>query len=141
MKIKKKKIDRALGGVSGKKIAVLGLAFKPNTDDMRESPAITILTELAEKGASLHVYDPEAMEEASWRLKNIEDKVSYYNNEYDVLKDANCIVILTEWNQFRNLDLQRVKELLKEPYFFDFRNIYQRDVLEEHGFVYAGVGV
>jgi len=107
----------ASGDLSGKTLAVLGLAFKPNTDDMRESPAITIISDLAAAGAHFRAYDPEAMD------------------------GADAVLILTEWNQFRNLDLQRVKELLKTPNFFDLRNIYNRPMLEELGFTYYGVGV
>jgi UDPglucose 6-dehydrogenase len=129
------------GDLSGMTIAVLGLAFKPNTADMRESPAITIMTELAAAGASFRAYDPEAMEEAAWRLEHIKEHVAFTADEYEAMDGADAVLILTEWNQFRNLDLGRVKQLLKAPYFFDLRNIYNRPMLEELGFIYTGVGV
>jgi UDPglucose 6-dehydrogenase len=135
------KIINAMGSVEGKTLAVLGLAFKPNTDDMRESPAITILEELAAAGARFRVYDPEAMEEAAWRLAAIKDRVEYAAGEYETMEGADAVVIMTEWNQFRNLDLGRVKKLLAAPFFFDLRNIYRRSMVEEAGFTYTGVGV
>lgn len=135
-----KKIESELGNIKGKKLAVLGLAFKPNTDDMREAPSITILRELAAKGVSFRAYDPEAMEEAKWRLKDIEEKITYCRDEYETIKDCDAVVILTEWNQFRNLNLGRIKTELKEALFFDLRNIYKRKYVEEQGFKYIGVG-
>jgi UDPglucose 6-dehydrogenase len=137
-----RKIEDALGGagsVTGKTIAILGLAFKPNTDDMRESPAITICGELTRNGALLRVYDPAAMKEAAWRLVH-RDAVYFASDEYDALKGASAAVLLTEWNQFRNLDLARVKKLLALPCFFDFRNIYKREEVETAGLRYFGVG-
>lgn len=136
-----RKIIDTMGSVEGKNLAILGLAFKPNTDDMRESPAITIIEELAAAGARLRVYYPEAMEEASWRLKSVGDKLVFAAGEYEAIEGADAVVILTEWNQFRNLDLGRVKELLETPIFFDLRNIYRRKLMEEAGFTYVGVGV
>lgn len=134
------KIVQGLGSLVGKQLAILGLAFKPNTDDMRESPALVILNELAKHGASFRVYDPKAMEEARWRLANLEDRITYCQNEYEAIEGCDALVILTEWNQFRSLDLSRVKKLLKEPYFFDLRNIYKREQMEKAGFHYFGVG-
>lgn len=134
------KIENELGGLEGKQLAILGLAFKPNTDDMREAPAITILNELAKKGASFKVYDPIAYKEAKWRLENIQEKITYCENEYEAMEDSDGLVIITEWNQFRNLDMDRVKKMLKKPYFFDLRNIYKRHVMEKQGFEYIGVG-
>ncbi|MTI46792.1 UDP-glucose dehydrogenase family protein [Sporosalibacterium faouarense] len=134
------KIQNELNDLKGKTIGILGVAFKANTDDTRESSALTIMEQLANKGAKIKVYDPCAMEEAKWRLKEIEDKVEYCEDEYEAVNDCNALVIITEWNQFRNLDLSRIKESLKEPYFFDFRNIYSRDNIEKNGFIYIGVG-
>jgi UDPglucose 6-dehydrogenase len=137
------KIEAALeeaGSVAGKSIAVLGLAFKPNTDDMREAPSVTICEELARRGALLRVYDPAAMKEAAWRLEAVKDAVYFASDEYDALKGAAAAVLLTEWNQFRNLDLVRVKKLLALPCFFDFRNIYKRKEVEAAGLRYFGVG-
>jgi UDPglucose 6-dehydrogenase len=138
-----KKIEDALGGpgsVTGKTVAILGLAFKPNTDDMRESPAITICGALARNGALLRVYDPAAMKEAAWRLESLKDAVYFASDEYDALKGAAAAVLLTEWNQFRNLDLVKVRKLLTLPCFFDFRNIYKREEVETAGLRYFGVG-
>jgi UDPglucose 6-dehydrogenase len=134
------KIEAALGALDGKKIAVLGLAFKPNTDDMREAPALAILEALVAKGARIKAYDPEAMKEAAWRLQSIDERVTYCAGEYDAMKDADALVILTEWNQFRNLDLAKAKRLLKATVLFDLRNIYDRAQAEALGFTYIGVG-
>ena len=135
-----KKIEATVGILEGRTFAVLGLAFKPNTDDMREAPSLTVLTELASRGALLRVYDPAAMEEAKWRLKEVEGRLVYCKDEYDALAGADALVILTEWNQFRNLDLARVKKELKLGFFFDLRNIYKRPLVEAAGLVYIGVG-
>jgi UDPglucose 6-dehydrogenase len=137
------RIETGLGGagsLKGKTIAILGLAFKPNTDDMRESPAITICEGLAAKGAQLRLWDPAAMNEAAWRLASIKDALYFAKDEYDTLKDAHALVLLTEWNQFRNLDLRRVKELLAKPRFFDLRNVYKREEAENAGLEYFGIG-
>lgn len=129
------------GDVSGKTFGVLGLAFKPRTDDMRESPAITILSELGEKGAKFHAYDPEAMEEAAWRLKHLDEQIAFVADEYEAMSGVDALLIITEWHQFRSLDLERAKELMKTPILFDFRNIYERSMVEGYGFTYFGVGV
>lgn len=134
------KIENELGDLIGKQLAILGLSFKPNTDDMRDAPSITILNELANKGATFKVYDPIAYKEAKWRLENINGKITYCENEYEAMEGSDALIIITEWNQFRNLDLDRVKELLKQHYFFDFRNIYKREAMEKQGFKYFGVG-
>lgn len=134
------KIEDELGDLKGKQLAVLGLAFKPNTDDMREAPAITILNELSKKGAKLKVYDPIATKEAKWRLEGIQEHITYCEDEYETMEGSDALVIITEWNQFRNLDMDRVKKLLKQPNFFDLRNIYTRDDIEKQGFNYFGVG-
>ncbi|MDR0622838.1 MAG: UDP-glucose/GDP-mannose dehydrogenase family protein [Treponema sp.] len=138
-----KKIETVMketGSLKGKTIAVLGLAFKPNTDDMRESPAIVICTALVQSGAKLRVYDPAAMKEAEWRLERIRDRIYFANDEFDAASDASALVILTEWNQFRNLDLVKIKKLLAQPLFFDFRNIYKKEEAEAAGLRYFGVG-
>jgi UDPglucose 6-dehydrogenase len=100
---------------------------------------LTILNELAAKGATFKVYDPIVMEEAKWRLENIADQITYCENEYETMDGCDAVVILTEWNQFRNLDLAKVKELLKAPHFFDFRNVYKRERMEKIGFHYVAV--
>jgi len=134
------KIESALGNLRGKKIAVLGLAFKPNTDDMREAPALTIISALAAKGAHVNAADPAAIAEAKWRLADSGDAVSFFEDEYEAMAGADALVIITEWNQYRNLDFNRVKKLLAEPVFFDLRNIYKRADIEKKGFRYIAVG-
>jgi len=133
------KIEAALGSVHDKIICMLGLAFKPNTDDMRESPAIVICEYLAHKGAKLRVYDPAAMKEAQWRLASIKNSVYFAQDEYDAMKGAHALVIATEWNQFRNIGLLKAKELLASPYFFDLRNIYKPQEIAAE-FNYYGIG-
>ena len=136
-----KKVETAFGeSLQDKTAAILGLAFKPNTNDMRESPAITICRGLAEKGMKLRVYDPESMDEASWRLEGLKSALYFADDEYDAIKGSNALIIITEWNQFRNLNLVKVKELLKEPYFFDLRNIYSREKAESAGLKYFCTG-
>lgn len=130
------KIEKLVGDVSGKQIAVLGLSFKPETDDMRESPAIEIINSLVKRGAKVKAYDPVAMDEAKHCLPDIE----YAADEYSALKDADALVIITEWNQFRALDMQKVKQLLKAPKIADLRNIYEPEDMRELGFEYVGVG-
>jgi UDPglucose 6-dehydrogenase len=137
------KIEAGLGGpgsLAGKIIAVLGLAFKPNTDDMRESPAIAICEGLVRRGAKLRVWDPAAMKEAAWRLASVKDSLFFAQDEYDAVKGAHALALLTEWNQFRNLNLVRVKSLLALPCFFDLRNVYKREEVETAGLDYFGVG-
>lgn len=137
------RIKAELGDVRGKTITVLGLAFKPETDDMREAPAITIVTELGKLGAHIKAYDPKAMEEAKWRLEHV-DSIEFCNSEHDAVCDADALVIVTEWNQFRNLDLVKLKESMRSSngscYFFDLRNIYQPEKMRELGFNYHSVG-
>ena len=130
------KIEKLVGNLSGKKIGILGLSFKPETDDMRESPAIEIISELIKRGASIKAFDPVAMEESTHFITGIE----YANDEYDAIAGADAMVIVTEWNQFRALDLERVKSLLVEPKIADLRNIYEPKEMREMGFEYVGVG-
>jgi UDPglucose 6-dehydrogenase len=118
-------------------IAILGLAFKPNTDDIRESPAITIIEELLKLNANIKVYDPVAMENVK---KLFNDKISYMTDEYSAIENADCLVMVTEWNQFRKLDFERVKNLLKKFNLADFRNIYEPQEMKEIGFNYTCVG-
>ena len=130
------KIEKLVGDLKDKKIGVLGLSFKPETDDMRESPAVDIIKELKSRGAQIRAYDPVAMEEAKHCLPEIE----YAADEYDAIAGADALVFITEWNQFRALDMKRVKELLKSPKIADLRNIYEPDDMRELGFEYVGVG-
>ena len=129
-------IDACGGEVEGRTIAILGVTFKPNTDDMRESPSLDIVPMLQAAGAVIRAYDPEGMAEARPLLPD----VTWRDGAYDALLDADAVVILTEWNQFRNLDLDRVKALLKAPVFVDFRNIYDPREMAEAGFAYTSVG-
>jgi UDPglucose 6-dehydrogenase len=118
----------------------LGLAFKPNTDDMREAPSLVIIQGLVERGAAVRACDPAALPEARWRLQGVKDSVSFYEDEYAAIKGADALVIITEWNQYRNLDIDRVKTLMARLFFFDLRNVYKRQELEAKGFSYFGVG-
>jgi UDPglucose 6-dehydrogenase len=135
-----KKVETVLGSLSGKTICVLGLSFKQNTDDMRESPAITICEYFSSCGARLRLFDPVAIKEARLRFKSIENIIYYANDVYDAVKGTDALVILTEWNQFRNIDLMRVKELMVSSYFFDFRNIYKPDEVTSAGLKYFCTG-
>lgn len=130
------KVEKMVGDVKGKQIGVLGLSFKPETDDMRESPAIDIIKELIKRGASVKAYDPVAMEEA----KHFLPEIDYAVDEYDAITGADMLLIITEWNQFRALDMEKVKKLLKTPKIADLRNIYEPDDMRELGFEYVGVG-
>jgi UDPglucose 6-dehydrogenase len=132
-----RKVIAALdGSVRGKKIALLGLAFKPNTDDMRDAPSLAIVASLAGDGAKVHAYDPEAMEQARLLMPEI----VYHEDAYAPLEGADALVIVTEWDAFRALDLSRVKTLLKRPIVIDLRNIYGPDEVSKHGLTYISVG-
>ncbi|CAA7619842.1 UDP-glucose/GDP-mannose dehydrogenase family protein [Magnetospirillum sp. SS-4] len=125
------------GSAKGKTVAVLGLTFKPNTDDMRDSPAIDIVTALIEAGAAVKAFDPEGMHEAA---KLLPRAVTYCGDAYATMPGADCLVIITEWNEFRALDLDRVKSLLKAPAVVDLRNVYAPDEMAELGFAYTSIG-
>ncbi len=131
------KIKRTLKDLKGKTIAVWGLTFKPNTDDMRDAPSIDIVRGLLKEGARIRVFDPAGMEEAR---KIFKDTVEYGEDMYRILEGADGLVILTEWNQFRNPDLKRLKALLKEPVVIDLRNVYDPEKMKALGFTYTGVG-
>ena len=130
------KIEKLVGDLSGKRIGMLGLSFKPETDDMRESPAIDIVKAIIAKGGSVKAYDPVAMDEA----KHFIDGIDYASDEYDAIDGADILVIVTEWNQFRALAMERVKQLLKAPKIADLRNVYEPRDMRELGFEYVGVG-
>jgi UDPglucose 6-dehydrogenase len=130
------KIEKLIGDFAGKTIAVLGLSFKPDTDDMREAPAIEIVQDMVERGANIKAFDPVAMEEAKKSLPDI----LYAKDEYDAIDGADALVLVTEWNQFRALDMNKVKKLLKSPKIIDLRNIYEPEDMREFGFEYVGVG-
>src|SRR5262249_43219497 len=124
------------GAVAGKTIAALGLTFKPNTDDMRDSPSLAILPVLREAGATVRAFDPEGMEEA----KKLMPELDYCANAYEAMDDADALVLLTEWNGFRGLDLNRVKALLRTPLVVDLRNIYQPQEMLAAGLAYHSIG-
>jgi UDPglucose 6-dehydrogenase len=131
------KITDACGGsVDGCTIAVLGLTFKPNTDDMRESPSLEIVPGLQKRGATVRAFDPQGMDEA----KRMMDGVVWCADTYETIKDADALVIITEWNEFRALDLDRVRKLLKRPLMVDLRNIYPQREMKQAGFDYHSIG-
>ena len=131
------KIIAACGGsVAGKTVAVLGLTFKPNTDDMRDSPSLAILPRLAAAGATIRVYDPEGMGEA----KRVLPELVYCTDAYETMAQADALVLLTEWNAFRALDLARVRLLLAAPLVIDLRNIYQPHEMVAAGLSYVSIG-
>ncbi len=132
-----RKVSSVLGGdLRGKTIAVLGLTFKPNTDDMREAPSIPLITALQDMGAKVRAYDPEGMAQA----KGAVDHVTFCNDAYSCAEGASALVIVTEWEQFRALDFDRLKDVMERPVMVDLRNIYRPEEVERHGFVYESVG-
>jgi UDPglucose 6-dehydrogenase len=131
-----KKITNVMDNVKEKTISILGVAFKLNTDDIRESPSLKIIKRLQEQGAKIRAYDPAAMENA---IKETKDVV-FCQDEYNCVTGSNAVVIITEWHQFRNLDLEKIKALLIEPIFIDLRNIYDPHIMKRLGFKYVGVG-
>jgi len=132
----RKIIDACGGDVSGKTIAVLGLTFKPNTDDMRDSPSLVIVPRLIEAGATVRAFDPVGMDEAKKAL----DGPVWCRDAYDAMDGADAVAIVTEWNEFRALNLERVKSLLKEPVMIDLRNVYRPQQMREAGFDYVSIG-
>ena len=132
-----RKVIAACGGdVRGKTIGVLGLTFKPNTDDMREAPSIDIIQGLIDRGARVVAYDPQGMTAA----RDLIDKVEFGTSAYDVAVDADALVLITEWNEFRSLDLDRLKSAMKSAVLVDLRNVYRHDEVAKHGFEYASIG-
>jgi UDPglucose 6-dehydrogenase len=130
------KIRSAITDIRGKTVAVLGLSFKPNTDDMRDAPSISVVRDLLREDVIIRAYDPVAMENAKKELPGI----IYCSDAYDACSGADALVIVTEWNQFRNLDMNRIKELLSSPIFIDLRNIYSPGKMRSMGFIYHSVG-
>jgi UDPglucose 6-dehydrogenase len=132
-----RKVIAACGGsVRGKTIAVLGLTFKPNTDDMRDAPAIDVITALQDAGARIRAYDPEGMGAA----KAVLSDVDYAKDPYDCARAADALVLVTEWDAFRALDLARLKAALAEPVVVDLRNVYRPDEMRRNGFTYVSIG-
>ncbi len=130
------KIKDTLKNLKGKSIGVLGLAFKPNTDDMRDAPSVTIINHLQKEGVKIKAFDPVAIENASKILKDI----VYCKNPYEVATGVDALVVLTEWNEFKLLDLEKIKGLMNKPIIFDGRNIYDPEKVKQLGFTYKGVG-
>src|SRR3989344_6232784 len=131
-----RKIEKALWVVKNKTIGILGLAFKPNTDDMRLAPSIDIINQLQKEGAKIKAYDPEAVQKA----KEILNDVVYCNDPYDAAKDSDALVIVTEWKEVRDLDLNKIKTLMRHPLIIDGRNIYSPDAMKKEGFTYISIG-
>jgi UDPglucose 6-dehydrogenase len=130
------KIKTVSGSLKGKTVGILGLSFKPNTDDMRDAPSIPIIDSLRKSGAQIKAFDPVAMEEAGKVLKG----VTFCKDVYDTAKDVDVLVFMTEWNQFRKLDINRLKKLMHTPTIVDLRNIYEPEKMKEYGFKYVAVG-
>jgi UDPglucose 6-dehydrogenase len=134
-----RKVLEALGGMDaarGKKVALLGLTFKPNTDDMRDSPAIAIAQALIDAGVTVAAHDPEGMEQA----RPLMPAVEMAESPYEAIRDADAVAIVTEWDEFRALDFARIKELAKAPVLVDLRNIYRAEDVRAAGFTYSSIG-
>jgi UDPglucose 6-dehydrogenase len=131
------KMKSHLGTLKGKVVAVWGLAFKPRTDDMREAPSVTIIEALLGAGAKIQAYDPEAIEVAR---KIFGNKVTFAAGNYDALKGADCLAIVTEWNEFRRPDFDRMRKAMRSPVIFDGRNLFTPEQMREHGFTYYSIG-
>ncbi|KKR76438.1 MAG: UDP-glucose 6-dehydrogenase [Candidatus Levybacteria bacterium GW2011_GWA2_40_8] len=131
-----RKVKRILGDIRDKKIAVLGLSFKPNTDDMRDAPSIDIIALLQKEGANISAFDPQAMENA----KKIFQNVTFCKDIYDAVKDTDALVLITEWNEFKEVELKKIKKLMRSPNIIDSRNIFDPKTARSLGFEYLGVG-
>ena len=138
-KMVEKIIDK-MEGVEGKHIAILGLSFKPDTDDMRDAPSLDIIRGLVEAGAKIQAYCPEGMKEARWRLEDCENSITYCADEYSVVNEADAVVLMTEWNQFRGMNLDKVKARMKGNFYFDLRNVYTRNTHIREEFEYFPIG-
>jgi len=126
--------------LKGKTFAVWGLSFKPNTDDMRVSPAISMINAMVDKGAKVNAHDPEALKEAEWRFEDVKDKVTLHKKRYDALEGADALIVMTEWNAFREPDFYLIKETLNQPAIFDGRNLYSPERMEKLGIDYFSIG-
>lgn len=133
-----KKIKNALWVIKGKTVAVLGLSFKPGTDDMRSAPSLDIIKALRQEGARLKLYDPQAMKKAQKILGGKD--LRFCNDPYEACRGSDCLLIITEWNEFKELDFKKIKKLLRRPLIFDGRNIYEPKNMEKLGFTYIGIG-
>jgi UDPglucose 6-dehydrogenase len=132
-----KKLEELIWNLPEKTIGVLGLAFKPDTDDLRYAPALDIILALTKQGVKVKTYDPAAMDKAKAILKK---GVKFCKDAYDVARDCDCLVIATEWNEFKELDLKKIKKLMRQPVIIDGRNIYNPAEVKKLGFTYAGIG-
>ncbi|MBN1640941.1 MAG: UDP-glucose/GDP-mannose dehydrogenase family protein [Anaerolineae bacterium] len=130
------KVREILGGFRGKTIAIWGLTFKPNTDDMRDAPSISIIRMLQDEGAIVRAYDPVAME----RARPAFPRVVFCETPYDAAQDADAVMLVTEWNEFKQLDMARVRDLMRQPILLDGRNVYDPQTMREMGFIYRGMG-
>jgi len=131
-----KKLEAMLWNLKDKKIGILGLAFKPNTDDMRFAPSIIIIRELQKQGATIKAYDPVAID----RAKKIMSDIEYCTDPYSMAQDVDAIILVTEWDEFRGLDLKRIKKLMRQPVFLDGRNVFDTKQMKDLEFIYAGIG-
>jgi len=131
------KIRAYFGALTGKQFGVWGLAFKPRTDDMREAPSVPIIKRLLAEGATVQAYDPQA-EQAARRIFG--SNLSYVNRSYDAIKGVDALLIVTEWNEFRELDFEKVRSLMRSPVIFDGRNLFSPEEMRDHGFVYVSIG-
>lgn len=134
------KINEKMNGVKGKTIGILGLSFKPDTDDMRDAPSIDIIRGLVKLGAKIHTYCPEGMKEAKWRLADIEKNIIYCADEYTMANDIDALVLVTEWNEFRGMNLKKIRERMRDNFYFDLRNVHVKDNIVREIFKYFPVG-
>lgn len=134
------KIVRTMNGISGKTICILGLSFKPDTDDVRDAPSIDIIKGLIKNGANIKAYCPKGIEEAKWRLEAYNDKIKYCKDEESSTQDADAIVLMTEWNQFRGINLEELKDRMNDNFYFDLRNVHTKNCKVRSLFKYYPVG-
>jgi UDPglucose 6-dehydrogenase len=134
------KIKKEMNGLEGKIIGILGLSFKPDTDDVRDAPSIDIIKHLINNGAKINAYCPKGMKEAKWRLHDFNNKILYCKNEYEVSNKADSIVLITEWSQFENLDLNKMKKNMRDNFYFDLRNIHNKNTEIKKIFKYFPFG-
>jgi len=132
-----RKTTEMLWNIPGKTIGVLGLAFKPNTDDIRSAPSIDIIKKLIAEGANIKAYDPVAMENTKGELG---DRIVYCKDAYEAAHDSDCLMIMTEWNEFKEIDFKRLKDIMKQPAILDGRNIYDPEKMRSMGFRYMAIG-
>ena len=134
------KISLNMNSLNGKIIAVLGLSFKPDTDDMRDAPALNIIPELIKNGAMIKAYCPQGMKESKWRLADYADKISYHDDEYSACNGIDGLIIMTEWSQFSMLNLDEIRQQMRDNYLFDLRNVFVDDNDVRSLFKYFPVG-